>query len=107
MYEKLQLKLITYLPKNRGKRKQENQTNGGKQSSAALRGTENPPWVLVSEAVRVLQNMWGVDFVGDPPPPSSSTPSPSSSLPSKFMPANYTITQKCYLLEMNMGCLSD
>lgn len=32
-------------------------TRGGKQSSAALRGTENPPWVLVSEAVSVLQNM--------------------------------------------------
>ena len=35
-------------------------TKGGKQSSAALRGTENPPWVLVSEAVSVLQNIWGV-----------------------------------------------
>ena len=32
-------------------------TKGGKQSSAARRGTEKPPWVLVLEAVSVLQNM--------------------------------------------------
>ena len=32
-------------------------TRGGKQSSAARRGTEKPPWVLVLEAVSVLQNM--------------------------------------------------
>lgn len=31
-------------------------TNGGRQSSACLRRTENPPWVLVSDAVSVLQN---------------------------------------------------
>lgn len=30
-------------------------TRGGKIFSAARRGTENPPWVLVSLAVRVLQ----------------------------------------------------
>jgi len=30
-------------------------TKGGNIFSAALRGTENPPWVLVSLAVRVLQ----------------------------------------------------
>jgi hypothetical protein len=30
-------------------------TNGGKTFSAARRGTENPPWVLVSLAVNVLQ----------------------------------------------------
>lgn len=30
-------------------------TNGGKSFSAALRGTENPPCVLVSLAVKVLQ----------------------------------------------------
>lgn len=30
-------------------------TRGGNVFSAALRGTENPPWVLVSLAVRVLQ----------------------------------------------------
>lgn len=30
-------------------------TRGGKIFSAALRGTENPPWVLVSLAVKVLQ----------------------------------------------------
>lgn len=35
-------------------------TRGGKQSSAALRGTEKPPWVLVSDAVSVLQNIWGI-----------------------------------------------
>lgn len=39
-------------------------TNGGKQSSACLLNTENPPWVLVSEAVRVLQNEWIVHFSG-------------------------------------------
>lgn len=33
-------------------------TNGGKQSSACLLNTEKPPCVLVSEAVRVLQNEW-------------------------------------------------
>jgi len=33
-------------------------TNGGRQSSACLRRTEKPPWVLVSEAVSVLQNEW-------------------------------------------------
>lgn len=31
------------------------QTSGGRHSSACRRSTENPPWVLVSEAVRVLQ----------------------------------------------------
>lgn len=67
-------------------------TSGGKQSSAARRGTEKPPCVLVSEAVRVLQNMCGVDFVGGPPTPSSP-PSSSSSLPSDFIPTNYNITQ--------------
>ena len=30
-------------------------TRGGKTFSAARRGTENPPWVLVSLAVKVLQ----------------------------------------------------
>lgn len=63
------------------------QTRGGKQSSAALRGTENPPWVLVSDAVRVLQNMWEVDFEGTTPFPSSSKPAFSLSLQSKFIPA--------------------
>lgn len=35
-------------------------TSGGRQSSACLRRTENPPCVLVSEAVSVLQNEWTV-----------------------------------------------
>lgn len=39
-------------------------TNGGRQSSACLRRTEKPPWVLVSEAVRVLQNEWTVHLSG-------------------------------------------
>lgn len=30
-------------------------TIGGKQSLACFRRTENPPWVLVSEAVKILQ----------------------------------------------------
>jgi len=30
-------------------------TKGGKTFSAARRGTEKPPWVLVSLAVKVLQ----------------------------------------------------
>lgn len=41
---KAQIKILIYL-----------RTRGGKIFSAALRGTENPPWVLVSLAVRVLQ----------------------------------------------------
>ena len=32
-------------------------TRGGKQSSAARRGTEKPPWVLVSDGVRILQKV--------------------------------------------------
>lgn len=39
-------------------------TSGGRQSSACLRRTENPPWVLVSEAVSVLQNEWTVHLGG-------------------------------------------
>lgn len=39
-------------------------TSGGRQSSACLRRTENPPWVLVSEAVSVLQNEWTVHLSG-------------------------------------------
>ena len=39
-------------------------TSGGKQSSACLRRTENPPWVLVSEAVSVLQNEWTLHLSG-------------------------------------------
>lgn len=31
-------------------------TSGGRQSLACLRRTEKPPWVLVSEAVNILQN---------------------------------------------------
>ena len=49
-------------------------TSGGKQSSAARRGTEKPPCVLVSEAVSVLQNMWGIRagrFTASSPSPSS------------------------------------
>lgn len=38
-----------------GRRKVTDPTNGGKTFSAARRGTENPPWVLVSLAVNVLQ----------------------------------------------------
>lgn len=37
-------------------------TNGGKHSLACLRRTENPPCVLVSEAVKILQNEWTVCF---------------------------------------------
>lgn len=39
-------------------------TKGGRQSSACLRRTENPPCVLVSEAVSVLQNECTVHFSG-------------------------------------------
>lgn len=39
-------------------------TNGGKHSSACLLSTENPPWVLVSEAVSVLQKEWIVHLSG-------------------------------------------
>jgi hypothetical protein len=39
-------------------------TKGGRQSSACLRRTEKPPWVLVSEAVSVLQNEWTVHLSG-------------------------------------------
>jgi hypothetical protein len=39
-------------------------TSGGRQSSACLRRTEKPPWVLVSEAVSVLQNEWTVHLGG-------------------------------------------
>jgi hypothetical protein len=58
-------------------------TRGGKQSSAARRGTENPPCVLVSDAVSVLQNMWGIRAKrcltvsrssASPPLPSSDPP---------------------------------
>ena len=35
-----------------------NPTNGGRHSSAWRLKTENPPWVLVSEAVSVLQKEW-------------------------------------------------
>jgi len=55
-------------------------TSGGKQSSAARRGTEKPPCVLVSEAVSVLQNMCGVRASGFmAPPPSPSRAASSSS----------------------------
>jgi len=58
-------------------------TSGGKQSSAARRGTEKPPCVLVSDAVSVLQNMCGIrekrcltasPSSPSPPPPSSDPP---------------------------------
>lgn len=39
-------------------------TKAGRQSSACLRSTENPPCVLVSEAVSVLQNECTVHFSG-------------------------------------------
>lgn len=39
-------------------------TKGGRQSSACLLRTEKPPWVLVSEAVSVLQNEWTLHLVG-------------------------------------------
>jgi hypothetical protein len=32
-------------------------TSGGRHSSACLRRTENPPWVLVSEAVSLAEGM--------------------------------------------------
>ena len=35
----------------------EGHTNGGRQSSACFLRTENPPWVLVSEAVRIFMNI--------------------------------------------------
>lgn len=35
-------------------------TSGGRHSSACLRRTEKPPWVLVSEAVSVLQKEWAL-----------------------------------------------
>jgi hypothetical protein len=58
---------------------QRKRTRGGKQSSAARRGTEKPPCVLVSEAVSVLQNMCGIRenrcFTVSPSSPSSALPS--------------------------------
>lgn len=39
-------------------------TNGGRHSFACLRRTENPPCVLVSEAVKTLQNEWTVGLGG-------------------------------------------
>jgi hypothetical protein len=54
-------------------------TSGGKQSSAARRGTEKPPCVLVSEAVSVLQNMCGIRggrrFTASSPSQEPSSPS--------------------------------
>lgn len=41
-----------------------NLTSGGRQSSACLRRTEKPPWVLVSDAVRVLQKEWTLALGG-------------------------------------------
>ena len=40
------------------KKKKRIQTRGGRHSSACRLSTENPPWVLVSDAVRVLQKEW-------------------------------------------------
>lgn len=37
-------------------------TNWGKHSVACFRSTENPPWVLVSDAVNILQKDWTVRF---------------------------------------------
>ena len=39
-------------------------TRGGRHSSACLLRTENPPWVLVSDAVRVLQKEYTKGFGG-------------------------------------------
>jgi hypothetical protein len=39
-------------------------TSGGRHSEACLRRTENPPWVLVSEAVKTLQKEWTVGLGG-------------------------------------------
>ena len=39
-------------------------TKAGKHSVACLRRTENPPWVLVSDAVRIFTNEWNICFVG-------------------------------------------
>jgi hypothetical protein len=46
---------LNFAKMNQGKWKCCIHTKGGNIFSAALRGTENPPWVLVSLAVRVLQ----------------------------------------------------
>ena len=40
-------------------REREELTNGGRHSSACFLSTENPPWVLVSEAVRIFVNIRG------------------------------------------------
>jgi hypothetical protein len=56
-------------------------TRGGKQSSAARRGTENPPCVLVSDAVSVLQNMWGIRATRCLTVSPSTSPVPSSDPP--------------------------
>ena len=39
-------------------------TSGGRHSEACLRRTENPPWVLVSEAVKTLQKECTVGLGG-------------------------------------------
>ena len=39
-------------------------TKAGKHSVACLRRTENPPCVLVSDAVRIFTNEWNTCFVG-------------------------------------------
>lgn len=73
---------------------QRNPTRGAKQSSAALLGTEKPPWVLVSEAVKVLQNIWGVRLMVELPFPSSSPPNSLTSFPSAFSIENYKNPKK-------------
>jgi hypothetical protein len=71
-------------------------TSGGKQSSAARRGTENPPCVLVSEAVSVLQNMCSIpDFLS--PSPSSVSSSPSVLPPPMFLSKTWN-QRKCAVM---------
>lgn len=59
-YKKKQLEVFPKVTRT----PEESLTKGGRQSSACLRSTENPPCVLVSEAVSVLQNECTVHFSG-------------------------------------------
>lgn len=75
-------------------------TRGGKQSSAARRGTEKPPWVLVSEAVRVLQNMC---VVCDLLKPSASSTRLLSTVSSSRRCCSNSWTRKSHTLTNQMN----
>jgi len=72
--------LITLTQKRRNIRhwcRKKNRTNGGRHSSACRFNTENPPWVLVSDAVSILQKECTRGRAGRGGKSSSSTNSTS------------------------------